>query len=166
MQALCYGEHDSKQKRWLAGLSAYLPCLAESNCLEDSESKVISMMAQTVCVQELSDIPSILSWESTRRIFCFIFFKKTYSHRGWGNMTSTITGFRNSKKIERAKISHFSYPMQWCAALQLSSCLQTSSHPVYLSKHTRKHLVLQFLFKSACGFFLWVCLALDYSPQE
>lgn len=61
VQALCYGEHDSKQKRCLSGLSAYLPCLAESSRLEDSESKVVPMMAQTVCVQEPSDIPSILS---------------------------------------------------------------------------------------------------------
>lgn len=45
VQALCYGEHDSKQKRWLSGLSAYLPYLTESSHLEDSESKVAPMMA-------------------------------------------------------------------------------------------------------------------------
>lgn len=43
-QALCYGEHDSKQRRWLSGLSASLPCLGKSSRLEDSESKVVPMM--------------------------------------------------------------------------------------------------------------------------
>lgn len=87
-----------------------------------------------------------------------------YKYR-WVKMTSTITGFINSKKI---RTENYSTPLTYnrepdtcCTVLQWSNCRDFLPLCIWTNIHARIHFSI-FLFKYPCGFFSCICLSFDY----